>query len=386
MKLCVISRVCGFGGVGRRILELAKELDKLGVEIHIITMNNKENALETGPKYPNLHVHKVPFFNLPYIPPRPIINLYIFNFLSYFKFVSLHKKHSFDLVEVQQNNCTFLLLKKNIPVIDVVHGCTYTYLKKGYVEGLLYYPMSYIQGIIEGFEARRSNLVVAVSEYVKGELIEYHRVDPKKIAVIYNGVDTDSCNPKKNKDIQILAVGRLIRIKGFFTLLEAMKEVTKKIPSARLVIVGRGPEERHLKRYCEENSLAENVSFKDWTSPEELDKLYSACEVFVHVPEYEAFGMVVPEAMAWGAAVVTSSAGGIPEIVGDAGIVLEDPNPNNVASAVLTLLEDKPKRERLGERAISRSKMFEWNKIANSYYNLLDSLRSTQSDKDVSAK
>jgi glycosyltransferase involved in cell wall biosynthesis len=386
MRLCIISRACGFGGVGKRILEISKELSMLGVEVHIITMNNKENTLEAGEDYPNLHIHKVPFFSLPYLPPRPVPNLYIFNLLSYLKFRKLNKKYCFDFVEAQQNNCTLLHILKHVPIITVVHGCTYVYLKKGYVKGLLNYPLSYIQGLIEGFEARRSDLVVSVSEYVKRELIECHRVDPENIAVVYNGVDPDSCNHKKNRDIQILAVGSLMKFKGFFFLLEAMKEIVKKIPEAKLLIVGRGPEERRLKTFCEENSLTDNVYFKDWTSTEELNKLYSACGVFVHAPEYEAFGMVVLEAMACGAAVVTSAAGGIPEVVGDAGIVLEDSNANNIASAVLNLLEDKAKRERLSEKAISRSKMFGWSKIADTYYNLLVSLQSTQSDEDVSAK
>jgi glycosyltransferase involved in cell wall biosynthesis len=92
--------------------------------------------------------------------------------------------------------------------------------------------------------------------------------------------------------------------------------------------------------------------------------LYSHADLFVFPSRYEGFGLPVLEAMACGVSVITSNATALPEVAGDAAILINPEDPEELAEAMIRVLEDKSLRETLQEKGIERAREFTWAQTA----------------------
>ncbi len=163
----------------------------------------------------------------------------------------------------------------------------------------------------------------------------------------------------------ILGVGRLIERKGFATLLRALPLVRLKLPTARVVLVGDGPERRSLECLALELGVAAAVRFDGQLPSPEVRRAYRSADAFC-LPaitdargEQEGFGMVFAEAMHAGLPVVTTRSGGITDVVRDSetGLLVPEGNPSLLAEALVRVLTDRPLAARLqaGGRALLAS-------------------------------
>jgi glycosyltransferase involved in cell wall biosynthesis len=119
----------------------------------------------------------------------------------------------------------------------------------------------------------------------------------------------------------ILSAGRLVWEKGHQDVVRALALLRRDGSDARVVILGRGPEEERLRRYTSELGVSELVRFRPFTPYEEMPEVYNgaACLVLGSLPLWsweEQFGMVLAEAMASALPVVASTSGAIPEVAG----------------------------------------------------------------------
>jgi len=148
-----------------------------------------------------------------------------------------------------------------------------------------------------------------------------------------------------------LSVGRLAPNKAHEDTIAALfvaRETTS--PDAHLTIVG-GPTEPHysaaLRRYVADLGLSGAVEFTTRLSPGQLAARYGAADVLVMLSEHEGFGVPLIEAMSHGLPVIAYDAGAVAEVMGDAGVLLEQKSPGVVARAVASLLGDTARRDRL---------------------------------------
>ncbi len=197
-----------------------------------------------------------------------------------------------------------------------------------------------------------------------------------KARVIYNGVDEKRFNPKVDgseareylgltDEVMILSVARLVEQKGMKYLIEAMKGL-----DAKLVILGRGPKEKSLKKRVKKLGIEENVIFVTERIPEDmLPKMYAASDIFALPSLYEPFGLVAVEAMASGKPVVVSRIGGLKEIVTpEVGFLVEPRDPADMASKLALLLSSPELRKKMGKEARKRvEENFTWDKIVKDY-------------------
>ncbi len=202
-----------------------------------------------------------------------------------------------------------------------------------------------------------------------------------KARVIYNGVDEKRFNPNVDRskareylgisdEIMILSVARLVEQKGVKYLIDAMKGL-----DAKLVILGRGPKEKALRRKTKKLGLENKVIFVTDRIPEEmLPSMYTAADIFALPSLYEPFGLVAVEAMASGKPVVVSRVGGLKEIVTpDVGFLVEPRNPGDIASKLAILLSNPELRKEMGKNARRRvEENFTWDKIADDYNKFYD--------------
>jgi glycosyltransferase involved in cell wall biosynthesis len=92
--------------------------------------------------------------------------------------------------------------------------------------------------------------------------------------------------------------------------------------------------------------------------------LYRNCYAFIYPSLFEGFGLPVLEAMSLGAAVVASNTTSIPEVAGDAGLLVDPYNPEEIFSAMHVLASDPAERDRLGTMALRRAKEYSWQRAA----------------------
>jgi len=205
--------------------------------------------------------------------------------------------------------------------------------------------------------------IVAVSESIKNDIIRYDKINPSKIEVINNGVDTLIFRPQSkdyellkslginNDDIVIGFVGRIVPAKGLEYLLEAFSYLKKEINNIKLLIVGDGAILKDLKNYSIELGISKYSIFTG--ERQDIQKILSCIDIFVMPSIAEGLPNALLEAMSSGKTVVTTKVGGIPEIIKDRfnGLIIPDKNSEMLAKAIKELITDKDLSEKLGENA-----------------------------------
>lgn len=152
----------------------------------------------------------------------------------------------------------------------------------------------------------------------------------------------------------ILIVGRLVaseRQKGHTELYMAMAEVVKRVPEARLIVVGEGDDLERNQAVAQSTLAPSAIHFTGYLPPNTLSALYDSVGVFCLPGRQEGFGLVYLEAMRAGLPCVATQADAAKEIIQDevTGRVVTDRDPDALAKALVDLLTDEPKRQRLGE-------------------------------------
>jgi glycosyltransferase involved in cell wall biosynthesis len=192
------------------------------------------------------------------------------------------------------------------------------------------------------------DLIVANSEAVKVRLIA-EGIAP--VEVVHHSVATRPARPPLAPPPTVGFAGRLIREKGVDVLLRAFATVAARIPEARLLIAGAGPERERLEGLIASRHLSSSISLLGHLTPPELERsLASAWVQAVPSRWEEPFGLVAVEAMMRGTAVVASASGGLLEIVrhGESGLLVPPSDPATLAEALLLLLQDRSLAERMG--------------------------------------
>ncbi len=222
--------------------------------------------------------------------------------------------------------------------------------------------------------------VFPITRFVASRL-EQFGVARSKMQIIYPGVDTrffrppegaqHAVNAKTGEKI-ILSVSRLVPRKGQDAVLRAMPDVLGREPMARYWIAGEGPWRAHLEALASKLGLQSHVRFLGKVQDERLRELYGLCDVFAmpsreceatgHV---EGFGIVFLEANACGKPVIAGISGGMPEAVedGKSGLLVNPEQTQEVAAALLRLLQDAVFAKNMGEYGRRRVlERFDWTK------------------------
>jgi glycosyltransferase involved in cell wall biosynthesis len=127
---------------------------------------------------------------------------------------------------------------------------------------------------------------------------------------------------------------------------------------------GKGWLHQPIFAAVEELGLQDDVIFPGFIPEHELPLWYNAADLFVYPSLYEGFGLPPLEAMACGTPVVVSSASSLPEVVGDAGILVDPHRPEEWTEALFLLCQDAALRVDLGWRGQQRAQQFSWTRMA----------------------
>jgi len=194
------------------------------------------------------------------------------------------------------------------------------------------------------------------------ELIRKH-APSTEVSLVPNGINLQTFHPDL-KEKSILLCSRILPRKGFQYALEAIDKIKLDWP---VHIIGDGPYLAELKRMAENNSAP--ITFWGWLDQKDprFHQLYEAASIFIFPSEAENFPTVLLEAMSAGMAVITSTAGGCPEVVGDAGLLVEPRNSGAIAEQLEKLVNSEDLRQDLSQAARQRAETFSWSFVTQKY-------------------
>ena len=231
---------------------------------------------------------------------------------------------------------------------------------------------------------RHADLVIANSEFTRDELVKLGVV-PKKITILYPGVDVERFRPGLTHDDLIgsigllpnerliVSVGRLSRRKGFDQVIRALPLLLGQGLPVRYAIIGIGEDLKFLQGLADKLGVADRVHFLGHVGPDDLPRWYNAADVAA-MPnreidgDTEGFGMVFLEAAACAKPSIAGLAGGTGSAVVDGvtGLRVDGSSTETVAVALGRLLGDPAFAKELGERAYARVlTVFSWERVVD---------------------
>ena len=211
--------------------------------------------------------------------------------------------------------------------------------------------------------------IVCVSSYVRDDLVR-RGIPEKDTVVIPTCMDLPEPSGEPEGDF-ILSLGRLVPTKGLEYLMEAMTGI-----DCKLIMCGRGPEEKGLRRMASRLGLEDKVEFRGYVSEEEKNRLMDTCRFFVMPSIYESYGLAALEVMSYGKPIVCTDVDGLPGNVKDAGLYVKPKDPKGLADGINRLLADDGYRRELSENALKVSRAVTWGqqilKLEGLYRSVVD--------------
>ena len=222
------------------------------------------------------------------------------------------------------------------------------------------------KNVFKNFIIRKTaTQVVAVSDYLKEELIKKIGIDRRKVTTLYSGIDFESFGPTKssselkqelglsNSTPLVGTIGNIRGSKGYGYLIQTAKLVGEKMPNVFFLIVG----EKEEKLFCDLNKLIEKLGLGERIKflgfREDVADCLNIFDIFVLSSTTEGFSIATVEAMSLGNPVVVTDCGGPAEIVTDdqIGFLVPPGDPESLAEKIILLLENKKLREEMGTKA-----------------------------------
>lgn len=222
--------------------------------------------------------------------------------------------------------------------------------------------------------ARRCDRIIAISESTRQDIIRFFHVPPSKVEVIYCGVDSQYRPVEDKAAVErfrlarglperfLLYLGTLEPRKNVERLVEAFARVRAERGSSHKLVLGgaRGWLYDHIFSRVHELGLGEDVVFAGYVPDDELPLWYNAADVFIYPSLYEGFGLPPLEAMACGTPVVTTSVSSLPEVAGAAALMVDPLDVDDLASAIVRVLDDPTLRQRLSTAGPQQAARFRW--------------------------
>ncbi len=225
---------------------------------------------------------------------------------------------------------------------------------------------------------RWSDQIIAVSQNTKRDAIQHLGVPEDKITVVYEAanaifrpIDREEAREQVRRRYGVdgrflLFVSTIEPRKNVPTLLRALKQLLECYKEdVHLVLAGgKGWLSEDAFALVEQLKLEKYVHFVGRVSSEDLLYLYNAAELMAHPAFYEGFGLPPLEAMACGLPVIVSNVASLPEVVGDAGLLIDPNNVDELTVSMWRVLNDPEARREMREKGLRQAARFSWERAA----------------------
>ena len=280
-----------------------------------------------------------------------------------------------DILHVPHYNAPVLFSGKLIITVhDICH-----YVMKGYFTGI---AKRIYASIFMKLVLTRANYIITVSYFTKNEIVKNFNINPRKITVIYNGLDSHYYPRFKPELVKTLALHKIPNkyllyvgnikphknIKKLVTAYYNAKRIDNSIP--KLIICGKHDRSFDLLSEIDQSGIltkdffSENVILLGFVKYEELPYLYSGAEIFLYPSLYEGFGIPPLEAMACGTPVIASNTSSIPEILEGNALLVNPRNQDEITNAIVRLWQSPSLQKEFISKGLAHANRFKWNESA----------------------
>lgn len=258
--------------------------------------------------------------------------------------------------------------------VVTIHDLGYEHYPEAHTRGQRLYHRFFTR-----LSARRATRIIAISEATRRDLEHFYGVPPAKISVVYHGVDgrfqpiagaqvDQTLGRYKIAQPYLLFVSTVQPRKNVVRLIEAFAAAQQAIPAADrplLVLAGkRGWLTDEIERRAAELQIAPAVRFVGYVPDADLPALLSGALAYITPSLFEGFGMTVLEAQACGTPVLASNTSSLPEVVGDAGLLVDPLDVAAIAAGIVRLTTDADLRADLRERGLRHAAGWTWERTA----------------------
>ena len=312
------------------------------------------------------------------IPNVRFVNCKPYRFLNYCSYPQLHlqlEKFSPDVIFIPVER--FFRFKK-VPVVNMIQNM------EPFVTNIHGDPLGdrlkkCIQYIVGKHAIKKTNRVIAISNFVSGFIVTRWNIPNKKISLVYHGVDVKKSENGYQPDIIpedwhnkfIFTVGSIRPARGLEDLLLAMKYLSLQgEKSVRLIIAGESGHrmagyQKKLKDWAQENNLSDRICWTGSLNENEMTWCYQNCNAFVMTSRVEACPNIVLEAMAHGCVCISTETSPMPEFFKDAAVYYSPKDGQALSEAIqIALTWDEDQRKAMSEKAKKRASEFSWDVCA----------------------
>jgi len=276
-------------------------------------------------------------------------------------------------------------IPKRIKVITHIHDVSF----KVYQQFILKRDLFFLNLLIPR-SIKRSDKIVAVSQFTKDEILKYYKTDASKIEVVFNSINisqTEITEEKKQAVREkyslpekfILYIGTLQPRKNVPALIEAYAKIKNKIPEIKLVIAGNKQAHNFDKKIDEvilENNFDEkDILFAGFIDVDDKTAFYQMAEVFAFPSFYEGFGIPILEAMSQGAATLASDIPPHKEVAGEAAEYFNPRDIDILSEKLYNMCVNQERRKELIELGLARVKAFSWKDSAQKMLDIFNSFK-----------
>ena len=330
-----------YGGSGVVATELGKALSQKGHQVHFISYAMPHRLT---------HFMDNVFFHEVEMSSYPLFEHSLYSLALASKMMEVVEYEKLDLLHVHyaiphavSGYLAKQILEKNnsdLKLITTLHGTDIT---------LVGLEPSFLP--LVKFSIEESDGVTTVSRFLKEKTLTNYSID-KEIEVIYNFIDTDLYKPGVNEEIKnrlapngeklIMHTSNFRPVKRVQDTIRVLEKVKKEI-SARLILIGDGPDRSECERLARELEISNDVCFLG--KQDGLNELLSSADLFLMPSQSESFGLSALEAMSCGVPVISSSVGGLPELNlhNETGFIAEIGDIDRMAKYTIDLLTNERK-------------------------------------------
>ena len=328
-----------YGGSGVVATELGIALSNQGHEVHFISYNQpfRLDLFSEKIYYHEVSVPEYPLFD--YTPYELNLTSKLVDVALHEKLNLLHVHYAIPHASAAVNAKQILATKGiDIPIVTTLHGTDITLLGKD----------KSFKPVIE-YAINMSDAVTVVSEDLKQETLNHFHIK-QTIQTIPNFIDKTLYQDKqdiqlrrnfaKDHEFILTHISNFRKVKRVNDVIGIFEKVSKML-SAKLLMIGDGPDRLEAEQLCRRMGLSKNIKFLGKLKI--IEKILAISDVFLLPSSTESFGLVALEAMASKTAVISTNSGGLPEvnINGKTGYLSDVGNINKMAKDTLELLNDK---------------------------------------------
>ncbi len=234
----------------------------------------------------------------------------------------------------------------------------------------------------------RADEVIAVSDHLRKEIISSHPWAASRVRTVHEGVNLssflsdsqDEGGGPRQESPYLLFVSTLFPYKRADQAIRAFARAAKRMDrdELRLKLAGKDPghESQRLGKIAREEGVLDRIDLLGAVPHDDMPALYRGASVLLFPSTVETFGLPVLEAMAAGTPVIASNRMSVPEIVGDAGIIVDPDETDDFTDAICRLLGDKSLREEFIETGKERARTFTWKRTAQGVWEAMKKTKS----------